>query len=194
MQDLDKKIDACTKCVMVMPLKVKGEGPASTRMVLVGDAPGANEEEQNRPFVGAAGKLLRELMLQVGIEPSSVFMTNAVKCHPPENRKPDKKEVADCLGFLQEQIRRIKPTVIVALGDVAARALTGKDEKVGDLRGGLYEAKGVKGKVLVTWHPAGLLKVGAAHDVRKQMLEDLNRAKEFAAGIELEHEIWVVRR
>src|SRR5213593_2187552 len=113
------EIMGCTKCELHKNRKkaVPGEGPIDAKIMFVGEGPGLNEDEQGRPFVGAAGKLLTELLGSIGLSRSNVFITNIVKCRPPNNRPPRKTEIETCVSlYLQPQIRIINPRVIVPLG------------------------------------------------------------------------------
>lgn len=151
---------------------VKGEGPLSTRVMLVGEAPGREEDIQGRPFVGGAGRTLNYLLTTAGISRGEVYITNVVKCRPPNNRTPTPEEVQKCLPLLEEEIRQIMPTHIVALGEVAATALTGKDLS---WRGMIVPwAKDARVSVLITYHPAYIMRDRSAASV---FLHDLDKLK-----------------
>ena len=151
------EILSCTKCELHRNRKnaVPGEGPVDAKIVFVGEGPGQNEDEQGRPFVGAAGKLLTELLDSIGLKRSDVFITNIVKCRPPNNRAPRKSEIEACNPYLMSQIRLIKPRIVCALGTPAIATLLGDE----------YSATRVHGKpmskddfmILPMYHPAAAL-------------------------------------
>jgi DNA polymerase len=170
---LVERILTCTKCPLHRSRKkaVPGEGPLSTRIMLVGEAPGRSEDEQGRPFVGAAGSLLNQLLKEAGLDRSQVYITNVVKCRPPGNRDPSDDEISACLPYLIEQIKLIKPRVIVALGRHAGRTLftlSGlKWDSISKHRGKVYEVGllGSRVKLVVTYHPAAALYKPPLRDV-----------------------------
>ena len=151
------EIMGCTKCELHKNRKkaVPGEGPIDAKIMFVGEGPGQNEDEQGRPFVGAAGKLLTELLESIGIKRSDVFITNVVKCRPPSNRAPRKGEIETCNPYLMSQIRLVKPRIVCALGTPAIAMLLGEE----------YSATRVHGKptskgdvtILPMYHPAAAL-------------------------------------
>ncbi len=135
---------------------VFGEGNPRARVMLVGEGPGKEEDRQGRPFVGAAGKLLDKILASVGFTRSEVFIANVVKCRPPANRTPREEECAACLPKLQEQIRLIKPQIIVILGATALRAFAGPEARITRDRGNWRDYLGAR--VMPTFHPAALLR------------------------------------
>jgi DNA polymerase len=135
---------------------VPGEGNPKARMMLVGEAPGATEDQTGRPFVGQAGQLLNGILEAIGLKREDVYITNVVKCRPPQNRKPLPDEIAACIPYLYRQIALIKPKVIVALGGTAAEAMLGVKKSLGDLRGKVHRFGGIP--LVVTYHPAALLR------------------------------------
>ena len=118
LQSIAKEIAVCTACKLHLSRKlaVPGEGPADSDLMFIGEGPGFHENEQGRPFVGAAGKLLEELLASIGLTREQVFIGNVVKCRPPGNRDPQSEEIAACSKFLERQIQAINPKVIVTLG------------------------------------------------------------------------------
>ncbi|MBF0590683.1 MAG: uracil-DNA glycosylase [Nitrospirae bacterium] len=148
----------CTRCKLHATRKniVFGEGSPTARVLFVGEGPGADEDEQGRPFVGRAGKLLTSLIEKMGFTRQSVYIANIVKCRPPGNRDPEEDEVAACIGFVQKQIAAIAPEVIVTLGSVATRTLLKTDKRISDLRGRFHDYNGIK--VMPTFHPSYLLR------------------------------------
>lgn len=135
---------------------VPGEGNPNADFVCVGEAPGATEDEQGRPFVGAAGQLLTKILAAVNLQREDVFIVNVLKHRPPGNRNPDPSEVAACRPFLHRQLELIQPKVILALGTFAAQTLLETRESLGRLRGRVHSFHGIP--VVVTYHPAALLR------------------------------------
>ncbi|MBI4460759.1 MAG: uracil-DNA glycosylase [Acidobacteria bacterium] len=149
----------CRRCKLWKGRKsiVFGSGNPKAEIVFVGEGPGADEDEQGLPFVGRAGQLLTD-MIEKGmkIPRSEVYICNIIKCRPPENRKPEKDEVAACRRFVERQIDAVRPRVICALGATAAETLLDRREAMGKLRGQWYEFHGFP--LLVSYHPAFLLR------------------------------------
>ncbi len=135
---------------------VPGEGDPRARMVLVGEGPGATEDATGRPFVGQAGKLLEGILEAIEVPRESVYITNIVKCRPPQNRKPLPDEIAACIPYLHRQLELIGPKVIVAMGGTAGEALLGARKGLGELRGKVHTYNGTP--LIVTYHPAALLR------------------------------------
>ncbi len=155
---LDAVAQGCTRCGLHGTRRsvVFGEGDPRARLVCVGEAPGAREDETGRPFVGRAGKLLDRLLLAVGFQRDEVFICNVLKCRPPQNRNPQSDEIEACSPFLLRQIELIEPDVIVAFGGFAAQTLLQTKESIGRLRGRTHLYEGFK--LVVTYHPAALLR------------------------------------
>jgi DNA polymerase len=124
--------------------------------MFIGEGPGATEDALGRPFVGQAGKLLDEIIQAIGLRREDVYITNIVKCRPPQNRKPLPDEMAACLPYLHRQIALIRPKVIVALGGTAGEALLSTRKSLGELRGKVHSYGGIP--LVVTYHPAALLR------------------------------------
>ncbi len=164
-KDLVRRIMECKRCPLHRTRKnpVPGEGPLNADVMFVGEAPGRNEDEQGRPFVGAAGNLLNKLLEEAGLKRNEVYITNVVKCRPPGNRDPTDEEIEACLPYLVEQIKIIRPRVIVALGRYSARTLFRlaglKWESMSKQHGRVYDATiaGVRVKLVATYHPAAAL-------------------------------------
>src|SRR5467141_2804504 len=131
------------------------EGPHDARIMFVGEGPGQNEDEQGRPFVGAAGKFLTELLESIGLKRSDVFITNIVKCRPPNNRAPRKSEIEACNPYLQSQIRLINPRILCALGTPAITTLIGDEYSASRFHGKPLTKRGVT--LLPMYHPAAAL-------------------------------------
>ncbi len=135
---------------------VPGEGSATARLVLVGEGPGATEDETGRPFVGQAGKLLEGILAAIELRREDVFICNVVKCRPPQNRKPLPEEIEACMPYLRRQLSILRPKVILALGATAAETLLGVRKPLGALRLKVHRYDGIP--LVVTYHPAALLR------------------------------------
>lgn len=161
-QVLQQQVRTCTLCELHKTRKntVFGEGNIQADLMFVGEAPGANEDLQGKPFVGRAGMLLNEMLHAIGLDRQDVFIANILKCRPPNNRDPLPHEVACCTPYLQKQIITIKPKLIVALGRIAAHFLLETKEPLTRLRGKIhsYGEGEYKTPLLVTYHPAYLLR------------------------------------
>ena len=151
-------VAACSRCTLHKSRKnpVFGEGAADARVVCVGEAPGAREDETGRPFVGRAGRLLDRLLMSIGLPRTSVYICNVLKSRPPRNRDPLPEEVAACAPYLLRQLALIEPEVIIAFGAFAARTLLETKSALGRLRGSVHRYSGYP--VVVTYHPAALLR------------------------------------
>lgn len=148
-----------THCCQLCPNRtnaVPGEGDPRARLVLVGEGPGATEDATGRPFVGQAGQLLESILQAIAVPRETVYITNIVKCRPPQNRKPLPDEIAACIPYLHRQLELIRPKVIVALGGTAGEALLGVRKSLGELRGKVHTYNGIP--LIVTYHPAALLR------------------------------------
>ncbi len=156
--ELAAMVRECTACRLCenRGLAVPGEGPGDARLVVVGEGPGAKEDETGRPFVGRAGELLTEILAAIDLPREQVFICNVVKCRPPSNRKPQQDEVDACVPYLYRQIELIKPAVILATGGTAAETLLGTRQSLGALRNKVHEFRGTP--LVVTYHPAALLR------------------------------------
>jgi uracil-DNA glycosylase family 4 len=146
---------------------VFGEGNSSARLVFVGEAPGADEDAQGRPFVGRAGQLLTRIIEAMKLERKDVYICNILKCRPPGNRNPKPEEIAACEPFLIRQLAAIRPKVICALGTFAAHTLLKSEAPITVLRGRFHQYQGID--LMPTYHPAYLLRNPAA---KKQVWED----------------------
>ena len=154
---------------------VFGSGDSNADLLLVGEGPGENEDLQGEPFVGRAGKLLDKILRAIGYNRTDkVFITNIVKCRPPDNRDPLPSEVEKCLPFLIEQINIIKPKIIVALGKIAGKALIKKDIMLREMRTDTHEFNSIP--LRVTYHPAALLRNPS---LKKDAWEDFKYIRDF---------------
>lgn len=157
---------------------VPGEGNPNARIVFVGEAPGADEDAQGRPFVGRAGKLLTKIINAMGLARKDVFICNILKCRPPGNRDPKPDEIKECIGFLHKQLEIIAPEIIVALGAHAAKTLLKTKKPIGQLRGifhDYYTSEDAEPiKLMPTYHPAYLLR-NYSVDNRKRVWQDMQK-------------------
>lgn len=151
-------VESCSRCLLSKTATrgVPGSGNPNADFMCVGEGPGANEDEQGLPFVGAAGQLLTKILAAVNLSRDDVFITNVVKHRPPGNRNPAPDEITACLPYLVRQLELIKPKVILALGTFAAQTLLDTKTPIGKLRGEVHRYHGIP--VVVTYHPAALLR------------------------------------
>lgn len=172
------QVCVCRKCDIgsTRTNAVPGQGNPKARLVFVGEAPGADEDQQGLPFVGRAGKLLNDIITAMGLTREEVFITNIVKCRPPGNRDPRPEEISNCWPYLKHQLELIQPEIIVALGAHAARTLLNTQEAIGKLRGHFqaytYSDEAAPAKLMPTYHPAYLLR-NYSYDNRKRVWEDM---------------------
>jgi len=153
LQKVADEVSVCTLCTLhhSRKLAVPGEGPANADIMFIGEGPGFHENEQGRPFVGAAGKFLDELLAKINLKRSDVFIGNVVKCRPPGNRDPLPDELGSCSGYLERQITAINPKVIVTLGRFSLAHFV-PNAKIGEIHG---QAMRIKGRLVVAmYHPA----------------------------------------
>lgn len=155
---------------------VFGEGNPKAEILFVGEAPGQQEDLQNRPFVGAAGKLLTALLEQIGLRRDQVYIANVIKCRPPDNRNPRPEEIESCLPYLWKQIEMIRPRVVCTLGNFAAQALLDKKVAITKIRGRHFQVRNFW--VYPMLHPASVLHQG---NLRPALEEDFQMLKKFLA-------------
>ncbi|MDR1598508.1 MAG: uracil-DNA glycosylase [Oscillospiraceae bacterium] len=160
-EDLLAAIGSCGRCKLGASRKnvVPGEGDLNARLMFIGEGPGANEDEQGRPFVGKAGELLTRMIEAVGMKREDCYIANIVKCRPPNNRAPEDGEAMACLPFLRAQVALVRPWVIVLLGATAVKHTLGDNYRVTRDRGRFTERAGVF--MMPTFHPAALLRDGS---------------------------------
>ena len=186
LEELNGLICNCMKCPLGDTRKnfVFGSGNPHSDVLILGEGPGADEDEQGLPFVGRSGKLLTDILKAIKFEREQVYIANIVKCRPPGNRTPYPEEMACCMPYLRKQIELIDPKVILCVGLTAAQGLLKKKDALGKMRGQVFEFEGRK--VMVTYHPAALLrnpnwKRGCWEDVqafRKLYEESINKSAE----------------
>ncbi len=175
------EVRACSRCSLSAGRThaVPGSGSGSPRVLLVGEGPGAEEDRRGEPFVGKAGQYLDKWLAAIGLDRmSDCFITNIVKCRPPENRDPSMEESASCLPYLERQVDLLKPELILALGRVAAQTLTDSSRGIGALRGKGFFYRGIP--LMATYHPAAVLRSVEQGDntLRSAVWEDLKRLRE----------------
>ena len=180
LEKMADEIHRCRKCALgsLRTNAVPGEGNPNACIMFIGEAPGADEDAQGRPFVGRAGQLLDRVIVACGLKRSDVFIGNILKCRPPENRDPRPDEVISCLPYIQRQIEIINPDVIVALGAHAARTLLNTTKSIGQLRGQFHEYYAGLGrppiKLMATYHTAYLLR-NYSKENRQRVWEDMKK-------------------
>ena len=158
LEKLDSAISKCVRCGLGATRKnfVFGVGNPNAKLVLIGEAPGADEDDQGEPFVGRAGQLLNKILAAVELRREDVYICNILKCRPPNNRDPLPEEAEACEPYLKKQLEIIKPKIILCLGRIAGQTLLKTNATLTELRKSTYEYEGIK--VLVTFHPAALLR------------------------------------
>ena len=174
---LRARVAACTRCTLCgsRTQTVFGVGSHAAQWLVVGEAPGAEEDRQGEPFVGRAGQLLNSMLLAIGLKREEVYIANILKCRPPGNRDPGTGEVAECLPYLEQQIALLKPKVMLAVGRIAAQSLLHTNETLGRLRQHVHHFGLSRVPLVATYHPAYLLRTPG--DKRKAW-EDLKFARE----------------
>ena len=174
LEDFYDCIHSCKNCDLGKTRNklVFGTGNPNADIMIIGEAPGADEDEQGKPFVGRAGQLLTKILLAIDLSRDDVFIANIIKCRPPSNRRPKDTEVSECKPYLDKQIELIKPEFIVTLGATAIDSLMGTKHKMGDIRGKILDYHGIK--LLVTFHPAYLLRKPSA---KKEVWEDMKKLR-----------------
>jgi len=180
LEQIAAEVRGCQRCPLARGRThaVPGEGPADARVMFIGEGPGFHEDMQGRPFVGASGHYLEELLASIGLDRRQVYITNVIKCRPPDNRDPEPAELAACRGYLDRQIELIKPWVIVTLGRFSMdryfpgqsiSRIHGRPRRVGDV---FY---------LPMFHPAAALR---NQEWRQEMAKDISRIPELLAELE----------
>lgn len=177
---IEKAVVRCTRCGLHQgrTRTVFGVGDRRAEWMVVGEAPGAEEDRQGEPFVGAAGQLLTAMLAAIELPRESVFIANILKCRPPQNRDPKPEEVAQCLPYLHRQVALVQPKIILAFGRVAAQNLLGSDQPLAQLRGAAHAFGPLNIPVVVTYHPAYLLR---SPGEKRKAWEDLKFARRVFA-------------
>lgn len=174
LEKLCRTVAACVRCPLHRgrTQTVFGEGSHRAELMFVGEAPGMEEDRQGRPFVGQAGKLLTKIIEAIGLRRDDVYIANVIKCRPPGNRSPQPEEICACTPYLEEQIRRVRPRLLCALGKHATTVLVRKEEPISSLRGSFYDYQGIP--VMPTYHPAYLLRNPSA---KRLVWEDMKKVR-----------------
>lgn len=168
---------ACPELAVTRTHVVVGDFPPGARLMLVGEAPGAQEDRTGQPFVGKAGQLLDELLVEVGIDRSATAIANVAKCRPPDNRPPTSAEARRCSGWLDRQIELVDPSLVVTLGGTALRWALGSGHRLADARQSLHEWRGRR--LLATYHPSAAIRFGPAGAPLAALRVDLRTAAEL---------------
>ncbi len=178
-------VSECQRCGLnrTRTQTVFGVGDVAAHWMVVGEAPGADEDRQGEPFVGAAGQLLNAMLAAIDLPRETVFIANILKCRPPDNRDPKPEEVTECLPYLQRQVALVQPRIILAFGRVAAQNLLGTDTPLGKLRGSVHRFGALNTPVVVTYHPAYLLR---SPGEKRKAWEDLKFARRIYSELTTE--------
>ena len=176
-EELEAQVAGCIQCPLHRGRThtVFGVGNRRAEWMVIGEAPGAEEDRQGEPFVGRAGQLLNSMLRAVGLAREEVFIANILKCRPPGNRDPQPAEVACCLPYLQRQIALIQPRLLLAVGRIAAQNLLATDTPIARLRGTLHHFGTAQTPLVVTYHPAYLLR---SPSEKRKAWEDLKFARQ----------------
>lgn len=182
LQEIEAELAGCTRCKLHTGRRtvVCGEGNPRARLVFVGEAPGREEDERGVPFIGEAGQLLTRIIAAIGLQRGDVYITNIVKCRPPQNRDPEEDEVRTCIPFLHRQLQVIQPRIVCALGRHAAQALLGTGEGITRLRGRFHRLGDML--VMPTYHPSYLLRTPARKRETWIDMQMVQREYENGAG------------
>lgn len=175
LEDLERTIRSCTQCRLAQGRiqAVPGMGVLDPLVMVVGEGPGAEEDRQGLPFVGAAGQFLDKWLVAVGLSrESNAYITNVVKCRPPGNRDPQEDEVESCFPYLIQQVEIVRPKVILAVGRIAAQHLLQTSQGIGSLRGKVHRWRGIP--LVATYHPSAVLR---NMNLKRPVWEDLKRLK-----------------
>ena len=180
LDELYHEVRECRNCPLWQSrtLAVPGEGPERAGVMFVGESPGEKEDRSGLPFQGNAGRVFNQLLDLAGLRRDEVYITGAVKCRPPENRKPRAEEIEACNPYLRRQIELIQPRIIVALGRFGLLAVTGDKAPIAGLRGRVLEHRGIS--VIATYHPASAF---YRRELRQAMEDDIRRVGELAHAV-----------
>jgi len=180
--ELRARVAACTRCALstTRTQTVFGVGNPHADWLIVGEAPGAEEDRKGEPFVGRAGQLLNSMLHAIGLAREQVYIANVLKCRPPGNRDPAPTEAAECLPYLERQIALLKPKIMLAVGRIAAQNLLRTDKTLGALRQQVHQFGLSKVPLVVTYHPAYLLRTPTE---KRKAWEDLKFAREVCSRV-----------
>ena len=176
--ELKQTVASCTRCDLhkTRTQTVFGVGHPAADWLIIGEAPGADEDRKGEPFVGRAGQLLTNMLRAIGLAREEVFIANILKCRPPRNRDPQQHEIACCRPYLRQQIEFIQPKIILTVGRIAAQSLLNTDTPIGRMRGKKYTYEDTQIPVVATYHPAYLLR---SPQQKRKAWEDLKFALEI---------------
>jgi len=179
--ELQTQVESCVACDLhaTRTQTVFGSGDQQADWMIVGEAPGSEEEQQGKPFMGQSGQLLTAMVEAMDLKRELVYITNVLKCRPPENRDPDADEMMACHSFLRRQIELLQPKIILAVGRVAAQNILDSSAQLKDLRGKVFEYKTTGIPVVATYHPAYLLR---APTEKRKAWQDLQMAMRIVSG------------
>jgi uracil-DNA glycosylase len=182
-EPLRAMVAACTRCALheTRTQTVFGVGNRSAKWMFIGEAPGAEEDRQGEPFVGRAGQLLTSMLKALGFAREDVYIANVLKCRPPGNRDPKPEEAVRCRGYLERQIELVAPTLVVAVGRIAAQNLLATDTALARLRGKVHSLGARGWPLIVTYHPAYLLR---SPGEKRKAWQDLLFARQVFARLE----------
>ena len=178
LDELKKTVSVCKLCELhrTRTQTVFGTGHPAAEWLIIGEAPGADEDRLGEPFVGRAGQLLTSMLRAVGLAREEVFIANILKCRPPNNRDPQADEVRNCASYLRQQIELIKPRIILVVGRIAAQSLLNTDTPIGKMRGQKFIYQDTDIPVVATYHPAYLLR---SPQQKRKAWEDLKFAMQI---------------
>jgi len=176
LEEIRADLGDCQRCKLAprRHLIVFGSGNPKAELMFVGEAPGSDEDQQGLPFVGRAGQLLTKIIQAMGMTRDEVYISNILKCRPPENRNPEPDEIASCEPFLFRQIAAVRPRVICALGAFGAQTLLRTKEAISRLRGNFYDYRGAR--LMATYHPAYLLR---NPNEKRKVWEDVQKIRDY---------------
>jgi uracil-DNA glycosylase family 4 len=179
LEKIRENLGECTRCRLHQGRTkiVFGQGDPKSRLMFVGEGPGAEEDRQGLAFVGKAGQLLTRIIAAIGLTRDEVYIANIVKCRPPQNRDPQEDEITTCIPFLKQQIRAIQPLIICTLGAPASKTLLQTSDPISRLRGRFYEVDGVQ--IMPTYHPAYLLRNPSE---KRPVWEDMQKIQKKLTG------------
>jgi DNA polymerase len=186
---LRARVSVCTRCELHLTRTqtVFGTGNTHARWMFIGEAPGAEEDKRGEPFVGRAGQLLTAMLKALGFSRDDVYIANVLKCRPPGNRDPRPDEVRSCRGYLERQIELVSPLLIVAVGRIAAQNLLATDSALARLRGQVHALGERRWPLIVTYHPAYLLRSPAE---KRKAWQDLVFARQLFRRLEAGEQVW----
>ncbi len=181
LEEIRMELGDCRRCKLhrTRHTLVFGEGNKKAKLMIIGEGPGYEEDIQGRPFVGKAGQLLTKILQSIHLQREEVYITNIIKCRPPQNRNPELEEIHHCYPFLLKQIQAIQPQIICALGTFSAQTLLKTDAKITTLRGRFHEFAGIK--VFPTYHPAYLLR---NPERKREVWEDMKQISKWMVSHE----------